>query len=77
MASSTREVHMAELSDQVDLCAYRATFTFLGNYCGTSSGRRVWETAYEWDAYVYLSSAFYVPSIDAHALTLSKTACRT
>ncbi|KAH8088786.1 hypothetical protein JL720_6751 [Aureococcus anophagefferens] len=99
MASSTREVHMAELSDQVDLCAYRATFTFLGNYLWHELGSTVtpegalalksfydytyrlhttgadqgsWETAYEWDAYVYLSSAFYVPSIDAHALTLSK-----
>ncbi|KAH8050179.1 hypothetical protein JL721_11440 [Aureococcus anophagefferens] len=69
MASSTREVHMAELSDQVDLCAYRATFTFLGNYLWHELGST---TAYEWDAYVYLSSAFYVPSIDAHALTLSK-----
>ncbi|KAH8077222.1 hypothetical protein JL720_10188 [Aureococcus anophagefferens] len=68
MASSTREVHMAELSDQVDLCAYRATFTFLGNYLWHELGAL--ETAYEWDARC-LSSAFYVPSIDA-PLTLSK-----
>ena len=89
MAGSTRTDHMAELSDQVDLCAYRSTFSFLGDFLWHEVGSTVtpegavgvgafydyvtklhttgadqgeWEAKYEWDAYVYLASAFYVPS---------------
>lgn len=47
-------------------------YTYVHELHTTGAAQAAFSATYEWDAYAHLASAFYVPSVDPHALRLSR-----